>query len=85
MKRMTRLSKGGRSRKISRLVHQNPFGDYDRDGVPNIYDCVPTNPKKHGVEPYPETFEPTFAEKAQTKLWSRAGAVMKGEIPAKGD
>lgn len=23
--------------------------DYDRDGVPNIIDCAPKNPKKHSV------------------------------------
>lgn len=57
MKRKTRLSKSAHSRKTSRLVHQNPFGDFDRDGVPNIFDCEPTNPNKHGVEPSETTWE----------------------------
>ena len=36
-------------KKKDRLRFTDPFGDYDKDGVPNIRDCEPTNPKKHGV------------------------------------
>jgi len=57
MKRKSRLAMGARSRKISRLVRQKPFGDFDKDGVPNIFDCEPANPKKHGVEPSETTWE----------------------------
>lgn len=29
-----------------------PFGDADRDRVPNFRDCRPLNPKKHYVSPF---------------------------------
>ena len=29
----------------------NLFGDRDRDGVPNVFDCKPRNPKKQGWKP----------------------------------
>jgi len=32
-------------------IFKNPFGDSDRDKVPNYRDCAPLNPRKHGVEP----------------------------------
>ena len=35
--------------KQKRIVKQNPYGDYDSDGVINIADCNPTNPKQHGL------------------------------------
>ena len=39
-----------KQRKIDPLLYA-PFSDIDRDGVPNVLDCQPLNPKKHGVEP----------------------------------
>jgi len=36
-------------KKADRLRFTDPFGDYDRDGVVNIKDCEPTNPKKHAI------------------------------------
>lgn len=54
MKR-SRLSRQASRRKVERLVRQNPYGDYDRDGVPNISDCQPLNPMRHGIEPNIET------------------------------
>lgn len=33
----------------NRGIIQNPFGDFDRDGVLNIFDCEPLNPKKQGI------------------------------------
>ena len=75
VKRKSRLSKNARSRRISRLVKQNPFGDFDKDGVPNIYDCEPTNPKKHGVEPSETTWErlkalPIYVSDSSYNVWS---------------
>ena len=27
----------------------NPFGDYDKDGIKNVVDCEPKNPKKDSI------------------------------------
>lgn len=42
---------------MKRLVKEQPFGDFDHDGVPNIYDCDPLNPKRHGIEPNEEAWK----------------------------
>jgi hypothetical protein len=31
-----------------RFPRMSPFGDKDRDGIPNMFDCRPFNKKKHG-------------------------------------
>ena len=36
------------SKKAEQLRMQNPFGDFDRDRVPNLLDCQPFNPNEHG-------------------------------------
>ena len=35
-----------RSTKENRLIAKNPYGDSDRDGIPNWFDCKPLNRKK---------------------------------------
>ena len=37
-----------RSQKEWKLIDRNPFGDTDKDGVPNFFDCKPLNKKKQG-------------------------------------
>ena len=37
-----------RSQKELKLIDKNPFGDTDRDSVPNFFDCKPLNRKKQG-------------------------------------
>lgn len=37
-----------KQRKIDPLLYA-PFGDKDRDGVPNVLDCAPLDPTKHGL------------------------------------
>ena len=37
-----------RSKAEWKLIDKNPFGDADRDRVPNIFDCKPFNRKKQG-------------------------------------
>ena len=37
-----------RSRAEWKIIDRNPFGDTDRDGVPNWFDCKPLNRKKQG-------------------------------------
>ena len=37
-----------RSKAEWKLIDKNPFGDADRDRVPNIFDCKPLNRKKQG-------------------------------------
>lgn len=39
-----------RSKAEWRLIDKNPFGDTDRDRVPNWFDCKPLNRKKQGFE-----------------------------------
>ena len=36
------------SKKAEQLRLQNPFGDFDKDRVPNLLDCQPFNPAEHG-------------------------------------
>lgn len=57
MVKRTRLGKSMSSRKKNRLVKQYPFGDFDRDGVSNISDCAPFDPKRHGIEPSETTWK----------------------------
>ena len=35
------------------------FGDKDKDGVINMLDCQPSNPRKHGLKPLPSYVRPT--------------------------
>ena len=35
-----------RTTKENRLIDKNPWGDTDKDGVPNMFDCKPLNKKK---------------------------------------
>ena len=37
-----------RSKQETRLIDRNPFGDKDKDKIPNIFDCKPLNKKKQG-------------------------------------
>lgn len=39
---------GRRTRQEWNVINKNPFGDKDRDGVRNIFDCRPLNKKKKG-------------------------------------
>ena len=41
--------KRNNSKKAEKLRLQNPFGDFDKDGVINVNDCQPFNPDEHGV------------------------------------
>jgi len=53
--------------------------DSDKDGVPNIKDCKPLNPKKHKDEAVTEIeFDPTVEEEPTTyqKLKGKTGAVL---------
>jgi len=75
MKRL-RLSRSVRRRKVERLVKQNPYGDYDHDGVPNISDCQPLNPKRHGIEPNQVTWDrlkklPIFIQRSGAPIASK--------------
>ena len=37
-----------RSKQENRLIDRDAFGDADRDGVPNVFDCKPLNKKMQG-------------------------------------
>jgi len=37
-----------RTKQETRLINKNPFGDRDKDKVPNYFDCKPLNRKKQG-------------------------------------
>ena len=53
MKRLKRISRSIEKQ----VVKKDPYGDFDRDGVINILDCEPTDPRKHGIEPNIETWK----------------------------
>lgn len=38
-----------RTARENALIRKDPFGDKDRDGVPNIHDCRPMDKKKQGA------------------------------------
>ena len=44
----TRKGKWDRSRKAHHIRATKPFGDFDKDNVPNLLDCQPFNPYEHG-------------------------------------
>ena len=46
---------GRRTKQEWKLIVNNPFGDKDKDGVKNIFDCRPLNKKKQGIYHLPQT------------------------------
>lgn len=52
-KNIKKRKKTRMERVLQQLLKYDPYGDFDRDGIPNITDCDPFNPRKHGVEPNP--------------------------------
>lgn len=43
MRKIKRIYPPKRSRKELRLIRRNPYGDKDKDGVMNFFDCKPLN------------------------------------------
>ena len=58
--------------KLPTLQLQDPFGDYDRDGVVNIFDCAPFDPTRDG-----KLWE-------SVKKAAKTGAVMTGRAAKRG-
>ena len=42
------------------ILFTDPFGDYDKDGVPNIKDCRPFDKTRHWIDPYPTPGGPPY-------------------------
>ena len=38
-----------------KLINKDPFGDYDKDGVRNIFDCKPFDRRRQGIYRLPQT------------------------------
>ena len=78
-KKFTKKQQNMNYKKAHKSYGIKPFGDTDRDGYYNIFDCKPLNPKKHSVRekdkdrPVPSysipnlTYEKVF-EKAEKKI-----------------
>ena len=63
---MHKKDKKGEDR-IRNALQFSPFSDIDRDGVPNILDCQPTNPLEHGFWDWME-----WAKWAKLAKWAKS-------------
>ena len=70
------------TKKGERLRFTDPLGDYDKDGVPNVRDCEPTNRKKHGIPLIVSTY--SIFDLYASYMLLRGLDPMRSLIPKKG-
>jgi hypothetical protein len=66
-----------KTKKEIKLIDKNPFGDRDKDKVPNIFDCRPLNRKKQDFFPYRKASDRKKIKKRGKKISGRRPTLLK--------